>query len=217
MNHNAKTSLAMALTGILGLTSTATVAEPFYVGLVGGYEDTTADHSQATLAANETTVNGPTIGGILGANIPTSFGYVGFEANVSDSSAEESITERQDNGSFQNETTASGLGYGITTTLGFEITPATHVYGLVGYQQQKIDFEGRDFDAPSATTTDVETDETFGGVRFGIGVNYELYHLVGVRLEISRTDFSDEDVNILGARNVSLEQDRITMGVIGRF
>jgi opacity protein-like surface antigen len=209
--------VVVALAGALGMSSSVSAAELFYVGLAGGYEDTSVTQKFAGSPSTDESVDGPAFGGSLGLELPTSFGYLGFEINASDSSSDSETITRQSDGSFQSETIASNIGYGLSGRVAFEVTERTHVYGLVGYQAQIMQFEGRNFDAVSAVTVDDEKEETFGGFQFGFGVHYELYDLVGVRLELSRIDFSEKDITVINSRSVELEQDRIRIGFTGKF
>jgi opacity protein-like surface antigen len=221
MTYMTPSRMSLALGSIIAIsaltTSAAWAAEPFYVGLQAGYEDTTSDRTFETGVTEDKTIAGAAFGATLGAQYPLSFGYAAIELNVTDSSAEFDQTKRSSDGSFFNESTTSELGYGISTMLAFQVAQQTHVYGLVGYQQQELEFQARWFDASTAVTTDASTDETFGGARYGLGIHHELYDRVGVRLEVTRTDYSEESINLIGSRKIEPEQDRIMLGLIGRF
>lgn len=220
MKRKLNISRIAAVLGIIGgstLTTNASATEPFYVGLQAGYENIGQPLAEGPGSEQDKTIKGPLIGGVLGAELRWSFGYAALEINVSDSNAEYSKTTRQNNGSFQSETATSDIGAGISSMLGVNITTGTSIYGIAGYLRQTIKFEARDFDVATNQVTDVETDEVFGGMRFGLGLHHELYDLVGVRLEVTRTEFDEETVSLLQEKDIKPTQDRITIGVIGRF
>lgn len=98
----------------------------------------------------------------------------------------------------------AGRTYGLSVLAGYNLTEATSFYGRLGYQRTKIkasynynesyNYVNDDFgfsDSDSYSESDSES-KTFGGVRFGVGMETAISSNVALRLDWSQTHYSSE-------------------------
>lgn len=162
-----------------------------YAGLAIGWNDTQMEaDSTANVAGNairETTedgLTGPAFGALLGLKLPISTGYVGVEANVTDSSSEtEGQATLNGNVDFAYAIT-SDLSYGLNIQLGTDVNATTRLYGLVGVQQTE-------FGVKQEGIASFDDDETLTGVRFGFGLETDVTDMLAIRFQWTQTQYED--------------------------
>lgn len=140
--------------------------------------------------------------------------FVSLEANIGTSDAEaeftDSYSESYDDGSISGnysesdfQKLESGKTYGIAILAGLEVTSSTSVYARLGYQRTEFEYsEGGSFQtSDSFGFSDsggysYSEDETFGGIRYGVGMETAVSERVAVRLDWSQTDYSSEEFDV---------------------
>lgn len=180
---------AIALATALAGASTAAMAAPsVYVGAQLGHQDTAFDVSSSYAGTTYgESLEGLSITGIagglyLGTKYPVgdSF-FLGTELNVGTSAADH--TTRYGVDSIKLE---AGTSYGIAALAGMQLSPSTAVYGRLGYQRTEYEM------TLSGAGYNESDDETFGGVRVGVGMETGLGDQLALRLDWSQTHYSSK-------------------------
>lgn len=188
---------------LAGFSAAANAAPELYMGAQMGYQSTDVEYSDKYSYVNgsfsdsytETTdysVDGVAGGLFAGAKFYVSEGlYIAPEVNLGTSSADGGYREgyRNSDGatsSFEIEAEA-GKSYGFGVLLGKDLTANTSIYGRLGYQRTEYELtvSGTGFSSES-------DDETFGGIRYGLGLETAMTSNLALRLDWSLTDYSDE-------------------------
>ena len=187
---------AMLLAG----ASTAALAAPqLYLGAQMGYQSTDMEYSDkysddfgSNVKTTDYSVDGVAGGIFAGAKFYVAEGlYIAPEVNLSTSTADGGNEENWSypgyaTGDYKQEVEA-GTSYGLSVLFGKDLTASTTVYGRLGYQrtEYEVTVSGSNRDTMSE-------DETFGGVRYGIGMETDLAERLALRLDWSQTQYSDE-------------------------
>ncbi|WFM71357.1 outer membrane beta-barrel protein [Halomonas sp. CKK8] len=143
--------------------------------------------------------------------------FVSLEANIGTSNAEAEFSDSSsysyDEGEFSGSGSRSsfqrfesGKTYGIAALAGLEVTPSTSVYARLGYQRTEFEYSrgwssSSEYSDPwgSGSSSDGDSyseDESFGGIRYGVGMETAIGERVAVRLDWSQTDYSSEDFDV---------------------
>jgi outer membrane immunogenic protein len=181
---NAKRLLvASAVFSAVGFSSAAVAAPEVFVGGQLGYQDTSLKLSDAGVTFDGVSISGVAGSLFAGVKYPLDGGFfIGAEANVGTSGADAEISL------FDITVEADAkTSYGAAALLGYQVTDATALYGRLGYQRTEYELTVRE---PGFSVSD---DETFGGVRFGIGMESELTEQLALRLDWSQTHYSSKD------------------------
>ena len=210
-------------------TQSGLAADPvFYAGLNAGWNATefdleksveggTPSTSQATFSGS-----GAAFGGVLGVKCPISTGYIGIEANVSDSGAESEEIDTLNGARTLGQKLTSDLGYGIAGILAFNLNAHSQFYGVAGYQMTDFQHKIATRDTGTGEVTNDSFDDSLGGVRLGAGIETALTSSLSARVEWTTTmyDSTDFDVNTAGGvvgAELEPTESRVTIGVIGHF
>lgn len=170
-----KVMLAVSAATLFGFSATSIAATPsFFVGAQLGHQDTAFDMSTSyTGTTYSEGIEGLSISGIagglfVGAKYPVgeSF-YLGTEVNVGTSAADHTTSYGTDTVEVE-----AGTSYGIAALAGKQITPSTSIYGRLGYQRTKYELT---YSGPGYSESD---DDTFGGVRVGVGMETSLARIL---------------------------------------
>lgn len=185
---------------LLGASTTAAVASPEpYVGAQMGYQDTSLEYGYKESSnvgpgqySQTTDFSASGVAGSLFAGAKFSLGegfFIAPEVNLGTSTADGGISRNSSGfGSSSYELEAeAGQSYGLGVLLGKNLTSDTTIYGRLGYQRTEYEV------SESGTNVDNwSEDETFGGVRYGIGMETALVDSLALRLDWSQTQYSDE-------------------------
>ncbi|MFO8032711.1 MAG: porin family protein [Desulfohalobiaceae bacterium] len=117
-----------------------------------------------------------------------------FSENITNSETEIDISD----GEFEES-------YGLSARLGNLLAENVLAYGLIGWQQVKLD---------ASNNEGWSEDEKFDGLRLGAGVEYQSNQNVFIRGEYSHTFYGDEELNGI---DVEPEQGHFQMGIGFRF
>lgn len=193
-----------------GFSAAATAAPELYLGAQMGYQSTDMEYTESGSYADSVSsyngsnttdysMNGVAGGIFAGAKFYVADGlYIAPEVNLGTSNADggysESSSYTYDDGFYSDSDSSSyeveaeaGRSYGFGVLLGKDLTANTSVYGRLGYQRTEYELtvSGTGFDSESE-------DDTFGGVRYGLGLETAMTHNLALRLDWSLTDYSDE-------------------------
>lgn len=179
--------------------STAQAASPSgYVGLMVGWNDTQMESEARSelsggASANiqertETGLTGPAFGVVLGGKLPISTGYLGFEANVTDSSSETTADATINGATDFSYAATSDLSYGLNVQLGTNVNPHTRLYGLAGAQLTE-------FNIKQQSVTAFDENDTLTGVRFGLGLETDITDMLALRLQWTQTQYDEFSVS----------------------
>lgn len=195
---------------LLGASASAVAAPELYLGAQMGYQSTDLEYTQgfsfvdsvSSSSGSSTadfSVDGVAGGIFAGAKFYVRESlYLATEVNLGTSNADGGIREGSsfeiDDGTFSDSGSSSssinaeaGKSYGFGVLLGKDLTPSTSIYGRLGYQRTEYELTA------SGTGLDtVSDDETFGGIRYGIGLETAMTNNLALRLDWSLTDYSDE-------------------------
>lgn len=183
-----KLKLFVSSVALAGFSTAVMAAPSVYVGAQLGHQDTAFDMS--TSYAGTTygeSLEGLSITGIagglyLGTKYPVgdSF-FLGTEVNVGTSAADHTTRYGVDTIELE-----AGTSYGIAALAGKQLSPSTAVYGRLGYQRTEYEMT---LSGPGYNESD---DETFGGVRVGVGMETGLGDQLALRLDWSQTHYSSK-------------------------
>lgn len=233
MNRKTLTMLAVATASVI---ATPSHAADFYAGLNAGWSATDTEikyrsKSEAspgniieTTQLGADSIAGLAFGGVAGVKLSIPTGFIALEANLSDSSADSEADLQYNGTEIGYEKKSNGLSYGITGIVAYEMMPGAHLYGLAGYQMLDIDLEYGDRNTANNDIASDSIKETFGGARFGAGIENKITDALSLRMEWSHTLYSEEKVVSKSARTVDgitngikPTETRITFGLIGHF
>jgi hypothetical protein len=181
-----------------------------YVGLSAGWDDVSADLSTPSSTTEGLSVSGPGARLLAGYEIAMPNGFLSFEANINDSSAE----YVQETGTSA-LTVTKNLGYGVDALFGTNLSRTTEVFGSVGYEMTDMEVA-----VEESVSGQAASEETFGGLRAGIGIQSDITDLVALRLHWTRTFYSEEAVTFSSNPNeyeVKPKGNAFTIGVMGKF
>lgn len=223
---------AIAVAIMAGSLAAAPVmaAEPvLYTGLNVGWNATEFEITNSgstggnTYTTEETgSGSGATYGGVLGVKFPISTGYLGLEANVSDSGAEYEREEFLNGSNTRAEKITSDLSMGVSGILAFNVNAHSQIYGIAGYQLTSFEAKSATRDLGTGEVTTDSADETLGGIRVGVGIETAITSSISARLEWTSNIYSEEDFEIStadGPRDTELKPtaQRIALGFVGHF
>lgn len=205
-----KLKLITASVALAGFSATASAAPEIYLGAQMGYQSTDMEYTESysyvdsvySESGSNTTdysLDGVAGGIFAGAKFYVGDGlYIAPEVNLGTSNADGGYSESgsysyndgtfSDSDSYSYEVEAeAGQSYGFGVLLGKDLTANTSVYGRLGYQRTEYELtvSGTGFDSESE-------DDTFGGVRYGLGLETAMTNNLALRLDWSLTDYSDE-------------------------
>lgn len=103
--------------------------------------------------------------------------------------------------------------YGIALLTGYSIAEATDVYARLGYQRTKFEatYAGPNFDS------EIDSD-TFGGFRYGVGMETAIGAQTALRLDWSQTRYSSESFDKQwGTRTFDPTESLFQVGVVVSF
>jgi len=211
-----KSVLAVSAATLFGFSAASIAATPsFFVGAQAGYQNIDLEYSDRDSfgTASESFSSDYSLSGLAGGifagvkfNVTPNF-YLAPEVNLGISNADggesDSYNDSWNGGSvnysesYDYEVEAD-RSYGIGVLAGYKFTEATSFYGRLGYQRTKfeasyneswslIDQGFSDSDSFSASDS-----KTFGGVRFGVGMETAVSSNVALRLDWSQTHYSSE-------------------------
>ena len=158
--------------------------------------------------------------------------YLATEINLGSSNskgeASFSQTETFNGGSEKfadNYKIESDMTYGISFLAGYKFTEATSLYGRLGYQRTK--FKASYNESSSATDQNFidfdsfsESDsKTFGGIRFGVGMETAISSNASLRLDWSQTHYSSETFGEIQGVSTTFDptESLFQAGVVLRF
>jgi len=220
---------AILIAGI-GVSAPAMAADPvFYTGINAGWNATEfKTNSSVDLGGNITeseetgSASAPVFGGVAGIKFPITTGYVGVEANVSDSGAEYEKTQNVNGQQTLDQKISSNLSYGVSGILAFNVNAHSQIYGIAGYQMTDVEVKTSTRDTGTGDVTNDSYNDDFGGFRVGIGLETAMTSALSTRIEWTRTSYGSEDFETNTANGVvdtelKGTENRITIGVIGHF
>ena len=192
---------------LAGFSSNAAAAPEIYLGAQMGYQSTDMEYTEggsysfssgnfsySSSGSGTTNYSADGIAGGIFAGIKfyVSEGiYLSPEVNLGTSNADGGYTEgyRDSNGNSGSYSikAEAGQSYGFGVLLGKDLTASTSIYGRLGYQRTEYELteSGTGFDT-------ISDDETFGGIRYGIGLETAMTNNLALRLDWSLTNYSDE-------------------------
>lgn len=189
-----KLKLLASSVALAGFSATAIAAPELYLGAELGYQNTDMEYSWKETSGGSTYSGGTdysadgVAGGVFaGAKFALGGGYyLAPEINLGTSDADGG--QHASYPGYQSETKIeAGKSYGISVLFGKELTSDTRLYGRLGYQRTDYDV------TYTETGSDTESfDETYGGVRYGLGVETALAEQLALRLDWSQIQYSDE-------------------------
>lgn len=210
-------SLITALS--FGVSAGAIAATPdFYVGGQLGYQNVEVEESSTNFwnESRSTDFSGSGVAGgvFVGAkfNVTPDI-YLAPEVNFGYGNGDggDRFSYEDYSRAFEVEADRS---YGISALAGYNVTDKTSVYGRLGYQWTKFEASF------SETGWDTESDsETFGGVRFGLGMETAVAQNVALRLDWSYTDYSSEtyDNEFFGSTEYDPTESLFQVGLLYTF
>ncbi|WP_445156956.1 outer membrane protein [Halomonas sp. E14] len=173
-----------------GASSMALAAPSFYVGAQAGYQNVDMEEKESWGNASFTTdysMTGLAGGVFAGAKFHlTPEFYLAPEVNLGTSNADGGDRFNMPGYSASYEFEA-GRSYGIGVLAGYNVTPATSVYGRLGYQRTKFKVSYNETGEPTESDS-----ENFSGARFGVGMDTALSSNVALRLDWSHTPYSSK-------------------------
>lgn len=198
---------------LLGASASAVAAPELYLGAQMGYQSTdlesTVDASSVDSVSSSSgsatadfNLDGVAGGIFAGAKFYVRESlYLATEVNLGTSNADGGIRVGSsfeiDDGTFSDSGSSSssinaeaGKSYGFGVLLGKDLTPSTSIYGRLGYQRTEYELTESGTGLTGLDT--VSVDETFGGIRYGIGLETAMTNNLALRLDWSLTDYSDE-------------------------
>jgi len=189
--------------------SNAAGFQGFYFGVQGGYDMANVNYSATdgvdTLSIEGLSASGPEGGGYVGYGWVFDEAYFGFEAQVSYSSAELTLSSNV----LPTSTTEAGLIYGGALRAGRIIGGNSLIYGKLAFQSIQVE----------QTLAGVgSNDESLTGFGGGGGIEVAVTDRASVRLEYQHTWY--EDLTFVGGGvTESYETDAGTasVGVVVRF
>jgi len=110
-----------------------------------------------------------------------------------------------DSGSYNssyNIEAEAGQSYGFGILLGKELSDKTSIYGRLGYQRTEYELTASTSytdtynGETSSDSFSQSDDETFGGIRYGLGLETAMTNNLALRLDWSLTDYSDESYSV---------------------
>ncbi|ARM86307.1 outer membrane protein [Marinobacter salarius] len=225
-----KTAIAASLIAGSFFAHQATAADTvFYTGLNAGWNATEFELEQVgSMSGNPYTsqetlsASGPAYGGVLGMKFPISTGFIGIEANISDSGAEFEREETLNGSTILDQVISSDLGYGLTGILAFNVNAHSQIYGLAGYKVTTFEYKVATRNTGSGNVTSDSNDDSLGGIKVGIGYETALTSSMSARFEWATTMYDSEEFDVEtsnGTVNTALEatESRVTVGIIGHF
>lgn len=194
-------------------------------------------------ATADFSVSGATGGIFAGVkfNVTPRF-YLAPEANLGTSNADGGVStsyaysDSFGNASYSENSNESykyeaGRTYGLGVLAGYNFTETTSFYGRLGYQRTKFktsynynesyNFADPDFgffDSGSDSFSDSES-KTFGGVRFGVGMETAISSNVALRLDWSQTHYSSETFSDGQGNSITFDptESALQAGISYRF
>ena len=212
-----KFKILVSSIALASFSATATAAPELYMGAQMGYQNTDLEFGYSTdfiSIAQDFSLSGVAGGVFAGAKFDINNSlFIAPEVNVGTSTADGGYRESWDGGNYELEAEA-GTSFGLGVLLGTQLTSDTTVYGRLGYQ--RTDYELTE----SGTFTDTTSyDETFGGIRYGVGMETTVTEQVALRLDWSQTQYSDEsfDDGFGGTESYEPTESLFQAGVSFRF
>jgi len=194
-------------------------------------------------ATADFSVSGATGGIFAGVkfNVTPRF-YLSPEVNLGTSNSDGGVTTSESydfssgnitntGGSSESYEYEAGRSYGLGVLAGYNLTEATSFYGRLGYQRTKFKasynydesynyVDGNFGFSDSGSFSDSDSDsKTFGGVRFGVGMETAISSNVALRVDWSQTHYSSETFNYGGGESTTFDptENQFQVGVSYRF
>ncbi|MDR5907012.1 porin family protein [Franzmannia qiaohouensis] len=183
-----KTVLAVSTAALFGASASTLAATPtFYVGGQLGYQNVDMEESetwQGGSFSQDYSVSGLAGGLFAGARFDvTPKVFLAPEVNIGTSNADGGWTNGSGN-FFEFEAKNS---YGFAVLTGYSLADATDVYARLGYQRTKFEATSGGPNLDNASASD-----TFGGFRYGVGMETAIGAQTALRLDWSQTRYSSE-------------------------
>ena len=190
-----KSQIICSLVGvsIASLVSTHSFAAPydgFYIGGQAGYASTNTKLDRGDRPSPDLDANGGIVGVLAGWG--TQFNpnwYIGLEAQfnwMGGLEGDEHLVGNEYGWEADSQ-------WGISARLGYLVSPATMIYGRVGYVQASADMYVHIPGIDPALTHYLDVDDSDGS-EFAIGVEHDLGNNWTVRGEYTYTDYGNADV-----------------------
>ena len=204
--------LSMGLGAAILMSAAAPAsAGEFYLGGEMGWTDVNLETTTTSLEESGLGASGFSGSALAGYQVAIPSGILGFEVNVGDSSAEYEATSD----TYQ-ETITRDVSYGISAMLGTNLSDNTHLYGRLGYQATSMELTARQ--AGTGVVEEFSKDKTYTGARVGAGIQTAVTDDLSVRLEWTRTIYSEETLAYNGSEvDVQPGESRVAIGILGRF
>lgn len=204
--------LSMGLGAAILMSAAAPAsAGEFYLGGEMGWTDVNFETTTTSFEESGLGASGFSGSALAGYQVAIPSGILGFEVNVGDSSAEYEATSD----TYQ-ETITRDVSYGISAMLGTNLSDNTHLYGRLGYQATSMELTARQ--AGTGVVEEFSKDKTYTGARVGAGIQTAVTDDLSVRLEWTRTIYSEETLAYNGSEvDVQPGESRVAIGILGRF
>jgi len=193
-----KTVLAASSVAIFGMSASALAATPsLFVGAQLGHQSvdtdiTVSDSWSPNTVSLDYSATGLAGGVFAGAKFDvTPQFYLAPEINLGYSNADGG--QRLSSGTYSATTEIEAKRtYGLGLMAGYAVTPSTNVYGRLGYQRTKFEASWNESDPAWNYSESGSDSKTFGGVRYGVGVETAMTDSLGLRFEWNQTRYSSE-------------------------
>jgi len=176
---------------LAGASSASLAATQLYLGAQMGYQNTDLEVGYSYGSSSEEqdySISGVAGGLFAGVRFDINESvFIAPEVNVGTSNADGGYRWSGTSSNYEVEGEA-GTSYGLGVLIGSNLSASTTVYGRLGYQ--RTDYELTESGSFMDTSSD---EETFGGVRYGVGMETAVSDQVAVRLDWSQTQYSEED------------------------
>lgn len=207
---NVKTLCTMALVLVFSLCFATNVFSQssgneslfhgLYVGGAIGYSGYDGDAKTDGLEINSISGNGINAGAFAGAGTTSNRFYYGLEANLEINTADSEIRSQ-----IYDLDVEAKESYGVSARLGTLISESIMTYGLVGWQQMRLD---------ASDSLGYSDDERLDGFQVGAGMEWHTNQNVFFRGQYKRVFYGSED---MGVTEVEAESDNFQIGVGFRF
>ncbi len=178
-------AMAIGLLAALGTATPAMASDRYdgvYLGVLGGWSNFDTEVETGDTEIDGTSAAGPTMGAVLGTSLTAEAVFFGLEAHATYSGAEYERT----NGSDRQTITISN-GVGVTARLGSLLGDSTVLYGLAGWQRNRVELETINGGSDSDSTW-------MDGARLGGGVEFTNTARNFVRFEYSAVLHESKDL-----------------------
>lgn len=204
MNKHLKLAACLFITCA---SSSALAAPELYLGGQAGYQSLEINLTERNYYSdyNSKAVDDYDISGVAGSvfgGVKFFIGngyYLSLEANIGKGGADAiDAYSDSDGDSWKNELEAD-KSYGFGLLAGLEVIPGTSIYGRLGYQKIRYEMSYESHgDYFGSLSGSEEAD--FSGVRYGIGMESEIFHRFALRLDWSQTNYASESFILDGSR-----------------